>query len=244
MRPRYLIVPLLCASFFTACLPLASLPEVPPPRPPTPTITPRPTPVSTPTPALEITAENVYEDAVGSLRLLLEVRNANDYPVEGVRTTVVLRDEGGKVVSSESAYAKLDLLEPNDIASVLVVFFLANPPYATHHIHIDAKRADYLQDLLHPALEVVAVSGRIGEWVPYEVVGQVHNAGHKDAEAVTLFVTCHDAQERLVAIGTGRPASRAIPAGGTSEFLISVGAVAGGIESCRVQVEGLLSDPH
>jgi hypothetical protein len=217
---------------------------VPPPRPPTPTITPRPTPVSTPTPALEITAENVYEDAVGSLRLLLEVRNANDYPVEGVRATVVLRDEGGKVVSSESAYAKLDLLEPNDMAPVLVVFFLANPPYATHHIRIAAQRADYLQDLLHPALEVVDVSGRRGEWVPYEVLGRVHNAGHNDAEAVTLFVTCHDAQERPVAIGTGRPASRAIPAGGASEFLISLGAIAGEVESCRVQVEGLLSDPR
>jgi hypothetical protein len=174
----------------------------------------------------------------------LEIRNINDYPVENVRTMVVLRDEVGEMVSSQSAYAKLDLLQPNEMASVLVVFFLEYPPYATHHIQIDGQRADYTQDLLHPALEVVDVSGRIGEWVPYEVMGQVQNAGHNDAEAVTLFVTCRDAQGRPVAIGTGRPASRAIPAGGASEFLISVGAIAGEVESCRVQVEGVLADPR
>jgi len=242
MRSRYIIVSLLCVSFITACFPLASPPEAPPPRPPMPTSTPKPAPTATPAPAFETTAENVYEDAVGSLRFLLEVRNANDYPVESIWTTVVLRDEVGEMVASQSAYAKLDLLEPSETASVLVVFFLKHPPYATHHIHVDGQRADYLQDLLHPTLEVVDVSGRVGEWVPYEVVGQVNNAGHGDAEAVTLFVTCHDAQERPVAIGTGRPSSRVIPAGAASEFLVSVGAVAGQIESCTVQVQGLRSD--
>lgn len=174
----------------------------------------------------------------------MEVRNANDYAVENIRTTVVLRDEVGETVASQSAYAKLDLLEPSERAPVLVVFFLEHPPYATHQIHVDGQRAEYLQDLLHPALEVVDVSARVGEWVPYEVAGKVHNAGQGDAEAVTLFVTCHDAQLRPVAIGTGRPSSRVIPAGAASEFLISVGAVAGEIESCRVQVEGLRSDPR
>ena len=42
------------------------------------TSTPKPAPTSTPTPAFETAAENVYEDAVGSLRFLLEVRNANE----------------------------------------------------------------------------------------------------------------------------------------------------------------------
>ena len=97
-----------------------------------------------------------------------------------------------------------------------------------------------VQENVNPALEIVDPSGRVGEWVPYEVLGKVHNASSLDAESVTLAVTCFDAQGRIVAIGTGRPDDRFIPAGESSEFLVSLGAVAGDVDRCRVQVEGLI----
>jgi hypothetical protein len=182
----------------------------------------------------------MYEDPVGSLRFLLDVENANDYPVERVRASVVLRDEEGRTVASQSAYARLDLLGAAERAPVLVVFFLVSPDFATHDISVDAHKADYLMQLLNPTLEIVDPSGRVGEWVPYEVLGEVHNASRLEAESVTLAVTCFDAQGRIVAIGTGRPDDRSIPAGESSEFLVSLGAVAGHVDRCRVQVEGLI----
>jgi hypothetical protein len=182
----------------------------------------------------------MYEDPVGSLRFLFDVENTNDYPVERVRACVVLRDEEGRAVASRSAYARLDLLGPGERTSVMVVFFLISPDFATHDIRIDAQEADYVIQLLSPALEIVDPAGRVGEWVPYEVLGKVHNASSLDAESVTLAVTCYDVQGRIVAIGTGRPDDRTIAAGESSEFLVSLGAVAGNVDRCRVQVEGLI----
>jgi len=182
----------------------------------------------------------MYEDPVGSLRFLLEVENANDYPVERISVSVILQDGEGRTVASRSAYARLDLLEPGERASVMVVFFLVSPDFVTHDIHIEAHKADYMTQLLSPALEIVDPAGRVGEWVPYEVLGKVHNASSLDAESVTLAVTCYDIQGKIVAIGTGRPADRTIPAGESSEFLVSLGAVAGNVDKCRAQAEGLI----
>ena len=239
MRAPHILVLLLMAVFLAACVDAPEVPEAVTPHPPTPTM-PRPSPTPTASPAVETRSENMYEDPVGSLRFLLDVENANDYPVEHVRASVVLQDEEGRTVASQSAYARLDLLGPGERAPVMVVFFLASPDFATHYIRVDAQKADYLMQLLHPTLEIVDPSGRVGEWVPYEVLGKVHNASSLDAESVTLAVTCFDVQGRIVAIGTGRPDDRTIPAGESSEFLVSLGAVAGDVDRCRVQVEGLV----
>ena len=240
MRLKHLLILLFIPIFLSSCLDGPATPEGGSQRAATPTRIPRASPTPTPPLAFETVSENAYQDPVGSLRFLVEVENANDYPVESVSATVVLRDEEGRAVASQSAYARLDLLEAGDVAPVLVVFFLAHPDFATHDLEIDAQRADYLAQLLHPALEVVDLSGRIGEWVPYEVLGQVHNAGPLDAQSVTLSVTCYDADEQIVAIGTGRPTDRVILAHGSSEFLVSLGALAGNIDKCRVRAEGLV----
>jgi len=239
MRATHILVLMLTATFLAACLDAPEVLEVVTPRPSTPTM-PRPSPTPTPSPVLQTHSENIYEDPVGSLRFLLEVENANDYPVERVRASVFLRDEGGRTVASRSAYARLDLLEPGERASVMVVFFLVSPDFVTHDIRIEAHKTDYMTQLLSATLEIVDPAGRVGEWVPYEVLGEVHNSGSLGVESVTLAVTCYDIQGKIVAIGTGRPANRTIPAGESSEFLVSLGAVAGNVDKCRVQAEGLI----
>jgi hypothetical protein len=239
MRATHILVLLVTAAFLVACVDTEDIHEAVTPRPPTPTI-PRPSPTPTPSPVLQMHSENIYEDPVGSLRVLLEVENANDYPVERVRVSVDLRDQEGRAIASRSAYARLDLLGPGERASVMVVFFLVSPDFVTDDIRVEAHKADYMTQLLSPTLEIVDPAGRVGEWVPYEVLGDVHNSGSLDVESVTLAVTCYDIQGKIVAIGTGRPASRTILAGESSDFLVSLGAVAGDVDRCRVQVEGLM----
>jgi hypothetical protein len=189
---------------------------------------------------LETRAENYYEDSVGSLRFLFDVRNLNNYPVERVRAKVVLRDDEGKAIASRTAYARQDLLAAGETASVMVVFFLASPDFATYEILADASEADYMLELVHPALRIADPSARVGEWVPYEVSGTVQNLGDLTVECVTVAVTCYDVEERIVAAATGRAEDRTIPAGGSSEFLVSLGALAGDVDVCRAQVEGLI----
>jgi hypothetical protein len=239
MRAKRLLVLLFIPIVLASCLSPAT------PRPTaqheaTPTRTPKPSPTPTPSPAFEILSETAYQDPVGSLRFLMEVENANEYPVENVSATVVLRDEEGRAVASQSAYARSDLLQAGEAAPVLVVFFLTDPEFATHEVEIDAQRANYLARLLQPSLEVVGVSGRVGEWVPYEVLGQVHNTGPEDAQSVTLSVTCYDASGEVAAIATGRASDRVIPAHGSSDFLVSLGALAGNVDRCTVRAEGLV----
>jgi len=238
MRATQVLVLLLTATVLAACVDVAEAPQPVTHFLPTPT-TPRPSPTPTPSPVLQAHSENVYEDPVGSLRFLLEVENASDYPVERIRVSVVLQDGEGRTVASRSGYARLDLLNPGERASVMVVFFLVSPDFVTYDIRLEAQKADYMTQLLSPTLEIVDPGGRVGEWVPYEVLGEVHNTGSLDAEAVTLAVTCYDIQGKIVAIGTGRPDDRTIPAGESSEFLVSLGALAGNVDNCRVQVEGL-----
>jgi hypothetical protein len=206
----------------------------------TPAFTPPPSPTAPPALAFEIQGENLYEDPVGSLRLLFEVRNLNPLTVEDLRVTVTLRDAGGETVASQFAHARLNVLRAGDSAPAMVVFFLGAPGFSSYEVGVYAEEGGYLAGLLHPGLEIVDDLGRVGEWVPYEVLGQVQNVGASDAESVTLVVTCYDEDGRVVAIGSGAPKERTIPAGGSSEFLVSIGALAGEIASYKVQVQGLV----
>ncbi len=224
-----------------ACASPADLPvESPQPRG-TPAFTPRPSPTTQAPLKFEIRGENLYEDAVGSLRLLFEIRNLNPFEVEDVRTTAILRDAAGQTVASQHAYARLNVLRAGGTSPVMVVFFLGAPDFSTYDVEVHAEKAEYLAGMLHPALEIADDVGRVGQWVPYEVLGEVHNAGHADADSVTLVVTCYDEEGRLAAIGTGAPQERSIPAGASSPFLVSVGTVAGEIASYSVQVQGLIA---
>ena len=166
----------------------------------------------------------------------------NDSDVEGVKATVVLQDAEGQILDSRSGHARLDALGPGDTAPVIVVFFLWAPQFFAYEVHIEGRQSDYLAGLLHPHLQVIDEVGRVGQWVPYEVLGRVHNAGDTDAECVNLVVTCYDMDGKVVAVGSGRPAERTISAGNSSDFLVSIGAVADEIANCKVQVEGLTVD--
>jgi hypothetical protein len=241
MRVGQLVSLLLAIVLLAACAPQqVDNPEI---STPAPTLTPSPTPPPTPTPApsMETAALNVYEDPVGSLRFLFEVKNSNQYPVERIRATVRLRDRDGGQIATRSAYARMDLLNAGESAPVLVVFFLASPEFASYDIELEAHRADYLHELVHPSLEIVDLSGRVGQWVPYEVLGRVLNSGDHDAESVAVISSCSDSEGRIAAIVSGKPQQRFIPAGESSEFLLSIGSVAGSIEDCSAYVEGLMA---
>jgi hypothetical protein len=176
------------------------------------------------------------------LRFLFQAQNLSTFPVERVQATVSLRNGEGQVLAQRSAYAKSDLLRPGESAPVLVVFFLTSPAFDSYDIDLQAHRADYVAELLHPALEIVDLSGRVGEWVPYEVLGRVVNTGEHDVGSVMVTATCFDSQGRTVAIVSGGPEQRLIPAGESSEFLLSVGSMAGEIADCEARAEGLT--PH
>jgi hypothetical protein len=199
-------------------------------------------PSATPAPSLDTTPATVYEDAVGSLRFLFEVTNLSEFPLERVRASVDLRAQGGTLLASQEAYAKVDLLHPGESAPVLVVFFLSNPDFASYEIRAEAARADYLLALMYPELEIADLSARVGEWVPYEVLGRVLNQGQSDAESVTVTATCVDSEGRIAAIISGSPEQRFIPAGESSEFLLSVGSTAAPIAECHARADGLIAN--
>jgi len=238
MRRNCLITLVLASAFLAAC----ASPAIVKPEAPTPTATRLPGPSPTPTPAavLEISATSSYSDPVGSLRFLFQVTNISPFPVERVCATVYLEDGEGELIAQQRAYAKSDLLKPGESAPVLVVFFLTSPEYARYDIAAEGHSADYLSEHLHPALEIEGLSGRVGEWVPYEVLGRVLNAGEHDVESVMVTANCFDSQGRTTAIVSGAPEQRSIPAGESSDFLLSVGSMAGEIAHCEALVEGLI----
>lgn len=202
---------------------------------------PEPTATLTLAPAFEVSGINYYEDPVGSLRFLLEVRNLNDFALEDVRATVCLSEAEGRIMYCQSGYARLDLVNATDTAPILVVFFLNAPAFSDYEVTIEGRRADYLAGLLHRHLHIVEDVVREGQWVPYEVLGRVNNTGTESAESVSLVVTCYDTDGKVVAVATGRPTETTLSPGASSDFLVSIGAVADEIASCRVQAEGLVS---
>jgi hypothetical protein len=241
-RKQLFIIGVLTAFLASGCDNAVATPPMTPSPRATATFIAEPSPMPPPLLAFEILGMNYYEDPVGSLRFLLEVRNMNHFDVEGVRAAVFLQDADGQIVDSQYGYAKLDILRRGDTAPIMVVFFLEAPEFSTYDIEIEGQEADYMAALLHPDLRIADDFGRVGQWVPYEVLGEVQNVGDWDAKSITLVVTCYDVDGKVVAVGTGRPAERAIPAGSSSDFLVSVGAVAGEIASCKVQVEGLIAN--
>lgn len=243
MAGRRLIVIILIIFVVTSgCGNAVTTPLVTPTLPAETTVVPKPSPTSRPSLAFEVSGMNFYEDPVGSLRFLLEVSNMNDFDVENVKATVFLHDAKGQTIHSEAGYARLDVLRTGGTVPIMVVFFLESPEFTTYEVQIEGQEADYLAGLLHQDLQILDQMGRVGEWVPYEVLGQVHNAGGRDAESVTMVVACYDDDGKVVAVGTGRPAERIIPVGGSADFLVSIGAVAGEIATCNVQVEGLIAN--
>lgn len=232
----------LVVTLTSGCGNAASTPPMTPSPPATTPPVSEPSPAPLPSLAFDMLGMNSYEDPVGSLRFLLEVRNRNDFEVEGVKATVFLQDGEGKIVDSQSGYARLDVLRAGETAPIMIVFFLGAPEFSTYKVEIEGREADYLAGLLYPYLQIVDEMGRVGEWVPYEVLGQVHNTGGRDAESVTVVVTCYDVGGKVVAVSTGRPTEGKIRAGGSSDFLISIGALAGEIANCRVQVQGLIAN--
>jgi hypothetical protein len=238
-RRAVLLSLLLLGGSICACGEGATAPEPTPASHATPTLVARPSPTPTPLLAFETRGENFYEDPVGSLRFLFEVQNNNNLATERLWATVRLVDADSQVVASESGYVRMDLLEPGRSAPAMVVFFLSSPDFASYEINIEAREADYLPQLLHEGLQIAEETTRVGEWVPYEVLGRVENTADVDAECVTLTVTCYDPQGRVVAVGTGRPQERQIKARESSEFLVTVGTTAGEVSACTVQVEGL-----
>ncbi len=208
---------------------------------PSATLAPEPSPTLRPRLAFDISGQNHYEDSVGSLRFLLEVRNVNDFDVEGAKATVILKDAEGRTVDSRSGYSRLDVLRAGNATPIVVVFFLGAKEFSSYEVEVEGQEAGYLAGLLHQDLQVVEEWGRVGEWVPYEVLGHVENSGDRDAESVTLVVACRDADGKMVAVGSGRPEQRTILAGNSADFLISLDSIAGEIASCQVQVEGLVA---
>lgn len=233
---------LLAVTLTSGCGNAASTPPITPSPPATTLPVSEPSPTPLPPLAFDTLGMNSYEDPVGSLRFLLEVRNTNNFDVQGVKATVFLQDGEGKIVDSQSGYARLDVLRAGETAPVMIVFFLGAPEFSTYEVEIEGREADYLAGLLYRYLQVVEQTGRVGEWVPYEVLGQVDNTGGRDAESVTMIVTCYDLDGKVVAVSTGRPTERRIRAGGSSDFLISIGALAGEIANCKVQVQGLIAN--
>jgi hypothetical protein len=239
---RALLLLVLLGASICACGTRATAPEPTPSSQVTPTLVARASPTPTPLLGFETRGDNFYDDPVGSLRFLFEVSNTNDLATERLRAVVRLLDADGQVVASRSGYARMDVLAPGQSAPVMVVFFLSSPDFASYEIIIEARDADYLPELLHGGLQITEETTRVGEWVPYEVLGQVNNVADVDAESVTLTVTCYDARGRVVAIGTGRPEEREIEARESSEFLVTVGTTAGEVATCTVQAEGLIAN--
>jgi hypothetical protein len=240
-RRAVLLSLLLLSGSICACGEGASAPEPTPASQVTPTLVARASPTPTPLLGFETRGDNFYEDPVGSLRFLFDVQNTNRIATERLWATVRLVDGDGQVVASESGYVRMDLLEPGESAPAMVVFFLSSPDFASYEIGVEAREADYLPQLLHEGLQITEEATRVGEWVPYEVLGLVENTADVDAESVTLTVTCYDRQGRVVAISTGRPEERKIEARESSEFLVTVGTTAGEVAACTVQAEGLIA---
>ncbi len=239
---RLIVTIVIILGLTSGCGNAVGTPVVTPSPPAETTVVPKPSPPPRPSLVFDILGVNSYEDPVGSLRFLLEVRNMNDFDVENVKATVFLHDTDGQTIQSETGYARLDVLRTGGRLHIMVVFFLASPEFSTYEVQIEGQEADYLAELLHQDLQIVEQTGRVGQWVPYEVLGQVHNAGGRDAESVNLVVACYDDDGKVVAVGTGRPAERVIPVGDSADFLVSIGAVAGEIANCNVQAEGLIAN--
>lgn len=156
-------------------------------------ILPTPTPVP-----LAVQGLALYPTAVGGVWCMGEILNTTESPMTNLQAKVTLVDAAGALLNSDIVLAAADYLPSGKIAPFAVLF--EGPVPDDVDIQVDLVRAEHVSDIT-AAFVPLTVGDAEGAFAgpQYRVSGQVVNEAGGSMARITVVVTLHDAEGRVLA---------------------------------------------
>jgi LysM repeat protein len=129
-----------------------------------------------------------YQTPVGSVRVLGEVFNSTDQPIENVQVRVALLDAAGQEVARDAPFVALDAVPPGGRAPFSVLF--STPPDGVVDFQAYVVRADPAYNYVsrYAPLEVSDLQTRsVG--TQFGVSGKVSNSSKSNAAGANVVIT-------------------------------------------------------
>ncbi len=197
-----------------------------------------PTPTSTPLPLL-IEGVNFQETRQGTLWCLGEVRNPGDSSVAEVVVEAVLFDGEGLLLSRETAFVQLDVVQPGEAVPFAILFQTPPDTFAQYQVVAVSgvpvsEEARYYFDL-----QAVNVTGEPLGVALYRLTGALRNDGERDTEAIRLVAVAYDEDNRVLAQRQVDLEVSLLKAGATTPFTVDLTITKGVVDHFKVMGQGL-----
>jgi murein DD-endopeptidase MepM/ murein hydrolase activator NlpD len=170
-------------------------------------------------PPLPVKVENAarYQTPVGSTRVLGEVFNSTDQPIENVQVRVALLNAAGQEIASDTPFVALDALPAGSRAPFSVLFIA--PPNDVIDFQAYVVRADqaYSYESRYTPLDVRDVQTK-PEGAQYRVSGTVSNASARSASGAYVVITVYDDTGRVTGFRQFALPDDQLAAGGSTTF--------------------------
>lgn len=176
--------------------------------------------------------------SIGSLYCVGEIVNNGDQALAKPEVIVSLRDASGENLRFETGYTVHDLVPPQAIVPVVVLF--TDPPrdWQSFEVYIQAEAATGREFMSYLDLALVDVEMGQDEFGYYLLRGTVENTGDRSADFVQAVAALYGNRKKIVGAGNAYVDKNRLEPGESSDFLVRVMNVAAPPESFRVQFVG------
>ncbi len=180
-----------------------------------------------------------YPTGSGSLYCLVEARNPNNLPLDGVSVRFILAGSDGLPFASQNAFGELDWIPPGG-ALPLAALFSLGPGQHVAATGLELQSAILVTEPLSSTqtvlLDVSAPPGVVseGRWA---VAGSVHNPSSLPLPQAWLLLSVYDAGGHLIGFRK-QAVPNGIGAGETRQFTINSDSLGGPVDHGLVLAEG------
>lgn len=186
---------------------------------------------------LEIIDTNYYEDEFGGFNFLILVENNGPVALEFVEASVTLKDSAGNIVTSESFYSTVDLIEPGGRSPISLFWTDGVPEWDTFEIFVDGdEESDFFG--YYNDIEVTSSELAEDDFGGLEIVGEVQNTGSLAADFVTVVAILYDSDGRITGEGFTFVDADTMQPGDTAPFTVFFFSTAGEVASFDLIAEG------
>ncbi|MBN1121190.1 MAG: protein kinase [Anaerolineae bacterium] len=180
---------------------------------------------------------STYTTSTGAVYFIGEITNTGNVGLVYVKLTIILRDQANNLLTTETGYVDLTVLEPGQTAPISVLFADGVPDYHHYEFTLQGDPATYLHS--YNDFEIIADNGHIGSLSGYQIEGEVRNTGDHAAEFVKVVASLYNSDGVIIGTSFTYVSADILQPGESSTFDLTVYSVpAESIDSYTLIVQG------
>lgn len=177
-----------------------------------------PTPVPLP---VSIQGTALYQSPAGSIWVLGEIWNSGETALENTQVEVILLDESGLEVASDTAFTLLDVIARGNTAPFGVLFTAL--PAEVASFEVATIRAEVSQEPGGRYVSIAIADQQDAlDGLQFNVSGSLANQSSQAAAEVVVIITTYDVEGRVTGYRQEAVGDGTLAAGGIATFSISI----------------------